>query len=271
MVVIYFLFLLIVNSFSYNLTINENNNIILFKPNKQPFLINDKHYRESINKFFVLNFKPGLYFSSEKPFSEYKGTIFYGKRSLKDTIVNNKWKIIDIINFNLKKKRKINILSSITLNYKHSEIIFKLIHNDLIIDISNKIDKLFSKIFEKGYHTISLQAKSKNAVCICPSFKDGYLNSYQLAVWWINKYDDKKNSSNSTNIPIPNSVSINNYDNVISKINISYNSDSNISKNYSHLNIYNTIQILENIPKSLYNANNFIKKSFKDIFILKSI
>lgn len=229
----------------HTLNVNKNNNIILFKPLKQPFYINKARYRESINSFFVLNFKPGTYTVSEKPYSQFSGSISYGNKLLKNTILkNNKWTMIDTVNFKLIKKNTVNILSTISLNYKHSDVVYKLIHNNEIIEISDNLNKLFTKIYDKGYHTITLLGKSNDVVCVCPTFEDGYLNSYQLAVWWSKPENNNENKT----IHIKNKEILQNI--------IILNSTKNISDN----NNYTTVSVIEskNINLPLPSKLNFV-------------
>ena len=159
------------------------NNIYIFKPTVQPFLIDGVRYRESINPIFGLHLKTVKQIS-EGPIDTYYGNIHYGNNQLADITIGSDWTNIDYIYIDKYKDGFVYILATSRLLHP-LRLEYKLMDNDVII-WENKISdlNLFDVFFMKDkLHNISLWARSNTQICLCSSYKTGFSSSYQLIAW----------------------------------------------------------------------------------------
>ena len=158
--------------------------ISVFNNVKQPFKINGIRYRESINPIFVLDSVNENFLESDKSGTKEYGNIMYGKNQLKDVVVSDSWEKIDnIVVFNnedtlFKIIGTTKIEKDIPIDYKimdNSNVLFK--------DKTSKFQHFSTYLIDYGLHNITLWARSSIPICICPSKGNGFINSYQLAIW----------------------------------------------------------------------------------------
>ena len=174
------------------------NHIKIFKPNVQPFYINNIHYRESINHIFALDFNNNYNVFTEEPDNEFYGDLIYGKNNLKNILIDDKWRKIDYLYLFKPVQGLTYILSSVyDINMPLST--FKLMDNNNILKYYNSynIADYNTYYLDEGFHNISLWVKSNSQYCLCPSIENGFTINYQLVSW---NYNHKKKLINNNNL-----------------------------------------------------------------------
>ena len=173
------------------------NNIYIFKPTIQPFLINGVRYRESINPIFGLHIKTVKQLSGG-PIYTYSGNIQYGNNQLSDITIGSDWANIDYTYIDKYKDGLVYILATSRLLYP-LRLEYKLMDNGATLWENKNSDlNLFDVFFMKdGLHNISLWARSNTRICLCSSYKNGFSSSYQLVAWeeTNNKQIELRNAS----------------------------------------------------------------------------
>ena len=181
------LFILLTYPYLHTSTYLQNN-IYIFKPVIQPFLINGVRYRESINPIFGLHIKTVKQIS-EEPIYTYSGNIQYGNNQLSDITIGSDWTNIDYTYIDKYKDGLVYILATSRLLHTRS-LEYKLMDNGVTLWENKNSDlNLFDVFFMKdGLHNISLWTRSDMGrsdvpICLCSSYKNGFSSSYQLIAW----------------------------------------------------------------------------------------
>tara|TARA_B100001093_G_scaffold296480_1_gene282689 strand:+ start:572 stop:1459 length:888 start_codon:yes stop_codon:yes gene_type:complete len=199
----------------------ENDKIAVFNVyNNQHFLLNNRHYRESINPIFTLNLRKGEYIVSKADIKLFDGRAVYGKPYLKNRILKpNKPLLVSKVEIVAKKNSDLYILATAYNVYPvKNRYKFTLYYNN------NPIYSSMTNSFE--YFTVLKSLGERNSfalyvegdinACLCPTIGTGYNSGYQLAAWEKSKDKNKNANKITTNIPINIPVNINqkndNYD-----------------------------------------------------------
>ena len=214
--------------------------ISVFENVKQPFKINGIRYRESINPIFVLDSVNENFLESDSSETKEYGNIMYGKNQLKDIVISDTWKKIDnILVFN-SEDTLFRIIGTTKIE-KDIPIDYKIMDNSNVLfkEKTSKFQHFSTYLIDYGLHNITLWARSSIPTCICSSKGNGFINSYQLAIW--------KSNNNKQ-------IDVYNYSLDIDLIN--YNLISN-ERNKSYIEKYQT-NILD---KPIHSSNfNYIRK-----------
>ena len=158
--------------------------ISIFNNVKQPFKINGIRYRESINPIFVLDSVNENFLESDRSGTKEYGNIIYGKNQLKDIVISDTWKKIDnIVVFN-SEDTLFKIIGTTKIE-KDIPIDYKIMDNSNILfeDKTSEFQHFSTYLIDYGLHNITLWARSSIPICICCSKGNGFINSYQLAIW----------------------------------------------------------------------------------------
>ena len=228
------------------LEINFYNNF----SNSASIELNNIRYRESSilpnqNGLFLIYLKQGIYNLNNLKNLNYK--LYNGKKvglsifHLKDKIISNdKWNILDKINYQKFEKHKIFLrfiinvveLKGDIINYDLKLKINNNIYNFENITKNSYIIKMNNIEMNEGNNTIIISSISKfRHLCSCPSINDGFYSGRNLFVW----YAIKKNDTN------------------LVTYNIKFNKNNN--KSYQTINIIYDLDYNFKIRNSL---NNYI-------------
>ena len=199
----------------------KKKSVLIFKPNKNEFRVNNIKYREGINPIFALNFRPGIYNVSENPLQINNGWAKYGNNYFKDILIKNDWKTIDKINIYLHKNANINIIASAYYphfynNSKLNRIEYKIYHNNnqLYWSKYHTFDYIGKYKFNMGEHLFTFMAKTNDIACLCPTIGTGFNSGHHFAVWKNIIEEEKVRLPVSITLPIyhkvNNDVKINN-------------------------------------------------------------
>lgn len=197
-----------------------NQQIYVFRPKIQPFLINNIRLRESINPVFAVQTSQLKLNSSEEYTSQYYGKITYGNNQLTDlTVYKDSWNLIDSLLINVKSISSYFILASTQLN-SNNILEYSINDNNILLDMyyGSNLANLNHYILYPGIHNISMWVKHYKKTHIKPTLKKGFSQCYQLAIWKNNhkqkdvySYNDYNYNNNSlisgTSIDIPDTIS----------------------------------------------------------------
>ena len=197
----------------------KKRSVLIFRPNKNEFRINNIKYREGINPIFALNFRPGIYNVSENPIQIKNGWAKYGNNYLKNILVKNNWKTIDKIKLNLNKNSIVNVIASANKPYfynqsKNNKIEYKIYHNNnqLYWSKYKTIDYIGKYNINKGIHLFTFMVKTNDIACLCPTIGTGFDSGHHFAIW--------KNSIEEEKVRLPISVTLPLYHKVNNEIKI---------------------------------------------------
>lgn len=199
----------------------ENPTIAIFNSTKyQPYYIDNLYFRESINNRFAINLKPGKYNISDGNYRLFDGQLSYGNPYQRNVLLkpNITTEISRAYSYNI-ENQYIYIFANIAkLSKKILE--FTIYHNGKILNkiVDNKLDYLGIVSAEPGLNIITINALTDEYYCICPTIDNGYVHSYQLAIW------------NKTSINERSSVEI--FNNIIDNLVIKLNESNHINMNY---------------------------------------
>ena len=191
----------------------ENDKIAVFNVhNNQHFLLNNRHYRESINPIFTLNLRKGEYIVSKADIKLFDGRAVYGKPYLKNRILKpNKPLLVSKVDIAAKKNSDLYILATAYNVYPlKNRYKFTLYYNNnpIYSSTTNSFEyfTVLKSIGEKNSFALYVEADIN--ACLCPTIGTGYNSGYQLAAWKKLEEKDKNANKITTKIPIniPNNI-----------------------------------------------------------------
>ena len=243
---------------------------------KQHFLLNNRHYRESINPTFTLNLRKGEYYVTSNNIKLFNGRANYGTPYLQNRIIKpHKPLLVSKVDIISKKDSQIYILATaynvypVKNNYR-----FTLYYNNkpLYTELTNSFE-YFTVLKAIGqFNSFSLYVEAPINACLCPTIGTGYNSGYQLATWENPKEENSSNMVNSRIIKIPIASEIKNNENMNKDHNINKNQNIQSGNSMTHIkltiimpknNDYNhSIRInADDLPIDYYLDHKIIKRT----------